>query len=488
MFDHRSPWDRVVVILADGARPDVMAKLALSGDMPALRRHFVDVGGFLAATSAFPTVSGPAHLPVLTGAHPGRANLPGIRWAERPTARGSFLGRTRSYMSPLRSWKLERDIPASVTTLFQHVDGLADVNAWFVRGCPAGARRTRFSKGAAFVRSFATKDWYASDGQSERAVLAALAAGFPSVFAVFPAIDELSHRHGPLADETSEAYRRFDGALGRVIDALARRGAKDRTLVMLTSDHGQSTTHTHVDLDGLVRRVYRRTMSYPKIWRHFPSADAAVMVSGNAMANLYLAGGSGWSQRPDFECDGRAVELVGRLLEHPSIDHVLYRAQGAYVAASARGNARIERIGEDAVRYSVSGRDPFDYGSLPETMTKREALALTLDSDYPDAPWQIAEFFRSSRAGDLVVCARPGYDLRAHFEYQPHLGSHGGLHREHMMIPAAVTTAWGAKHCRSVDLFPTLLAALGKPVPAAVDGEPIALGTAEPLRRERARP
>jgi arylsulfatase A-like enzyme len=389
-------------------------------------------------------------------------------------------------MAPLRSWKLERDIPASVTTLFQHVDGLADVNTWFVRGCPAGARRTRFSKAAAFVRSFATKDWYASDGQAERAVLGALAAGFPSAFAVFPAIDELSHRHGPLAEETFEAYRRFDRVLGRIFDALARRRANDRTLVMLTSDHGQSTTHTHVDLDGLVRRVYPRAISYPKIWRHLLSADAAVMVSGNAMANLYLAGAGGWSQRLDVERDGRASELLGRLLEHPSIDHVLYRDAGAFVAASARATARIERVGEDALRYSVAGGDPFGYRGLPATMSKRAALALTVDSDYPDAPWQIAEFFRSSRAGDLVVCARPGYDLRAHFEYQPHLGSHGGLHREHMLIPAAVTTAWGGKLIRSVDLFPTLLVALGKPVPSAVDGEPIALGGPDTARRERA--
>src|SRR4051812_15074748 len=102
-------FDGVLVILADGARPDVIEKLAAAGELPNLKRTFIDRGGFRAATSVFPTVSGPAHLPVLTGAHPGRANIPGIRWAERPTV-GSFLARTRSYMAPFRPWKLERDI------------------------------------------------------------------------------------------------------------------------------------------------------------------------------------------------------------------------------------------------------------------------------------------------------------------------------------------------------------------------------------------
>jgi len=76
--------DSLLAILVDGARPDVIARLVGAGEMPVMKRTFFDVGGFRHATSVFPSVSGPAHLPILTGAHPGRANLPGIRWAERP--------------------------------------------------------------------------------------------------------------------------------------------------------------------------------------------------------------------------------------------------------------------------------------------------------------------------------------------------------------------------------------------------------------------
>src|SRR6185295_12566923 len=243
--------DSLLAILVDGARPDVIARLVAAGEMPVMKRTFFDVGGFRHATSVFPSVSGPAHLPILTGAHPGRANLPGIRWAERPGPLG-FLFRTRSYMSLFRQLKLAGDVSPEVRTLFQHVDGLADVNTWFVRGCPARARRTRFSKAAAFLRSLASRDWYASDLQAERAVVRSFEAGFPSAFAVFPAVDELGHRFGPLCPESDEAYRRFDAALGRVIDALVRLGRLDRTRIVLTSDHGQSATHTHFEIADLV--------------------------------------------------------------------------------------------------------------------------------------------------------------------------------------------------------------------------------------------
>src|SRR5687768_14312766 len=470
--------DRVLAILCDGARPDVIEQLAASGDMPVVKEHFIDRGGFRAGTSVFPTVSGPAHLPMLTGAHPGRANLPGIRWAERPSSKLGFLGRTRSYMTPFRSPKLQVDVTANVTTLFQHVDGLADINTWFLRGCPSKSRFTRFSKATAFLKSLATTNWYSSDLAAEAAVLRAFDKGFPSAFAVFPAVDELGHKSGPLSEASLEAYRRFDQALGRVIDALARRGRLDGTLLVLSSDHGQSTTHTHFELDQFVAKHVPKTLSYPRLWRNLLGAEAAVMVSGNAMANIYLAGARGWDDAPDLEI-GRPAALMQALLEQPSIDHLVYRnGDRACVVVGRNGKAFVDPVasgGDPAstVSYRVEGTDPLGLGIESRQLTRDEIAAKTASSDYPDAPWQLAEFYRSPRAGDLVVCAKPGFDLRANFEYQPHNGSHGGLHKDHMLVPAAVNGRWAKDHVRSVDLFPTILAALGKPIPSAIDGEAI---------------
>jgi len=481
-------FDRVLAILADGARWDVVERLALAGEMPNLRQHFVDCGGLRPATSVFPSVSGPAHLPLLSGLHPGRANLPGIRWVERPLGkRSSFLFRTRSYMAPWRAAKLERDIPATVRTLFHHVPGLADVNTWFVRGCPSRARMTRFSKGASFVKALATTDWYASNLQAEAAVRRAWQCGFPSVHAVFPAIDELGHRFGPQSEQSYEAYRRFDASLGRLIEELCRHGTLARTLIVITSDHGQTGTHTHVDIDELMRPLYPRTLVYPKLWRHLFSAQAAAMVSGNSMANLYIKGETDWQERPDFEAPGKKpAALVDALLAHPAIAHVMYRrAPDVYVLASSAGRAVVdarEASAEDAtpsvrVGFSVEGKNPLGYAALPERMTRDEVAALTAGTGFPDAPWQLVEFFRSPRAGDLVVCARAGFDLRSRFEYQPHNGSHGALERDHMLVPAAVNTGWvGDRPLCTADLFPTILSALGLPVPAGLSGRSVELG------------
>jgi arylsulfatase A-like enzyme len=75
------------------------------------------------------------------------------------------------------------------------------------------------------------------------------------------------------------------------------------------------------------------------------------------------------------------------------------------------------------------------------------------------------------------VCARAGFDLRSRFEYQPHNGSHGALERDHMLVPAAVNARFADdRPLSAVDLFPSILSALGLPVPAGLSGRSVELG------------
>jgi hypothetical protein len=250
---------------------------------------------------------------------------------------------------------------------------------------------------------------------------------------------------------------------------------------MISSDHGQTATHTHVDVDKVVASVYPRTVAYPRFWRFPFSAEAAVMVSGNSMANVYVRGETGWQTRPDFEAEGsRAQALVRTFLHHPAMEHVIYRAAepATYVVAGKQGHRRIALRSSTTtplIETTCDGQDPLGYGELPATGSPDQFAAMTADSEYPDALWQIVQFFRSSRAGDLIVNARHGHDLRARFEYQPHNGSHGGLHKDHMLVPALVNGRWARDRMRTVDLFPSILAALDLPVPPGLDGEAVAI-------------
>ncbi len=89
----------------------------------------------------------------------------------------------------------------------------------------------------------------------------------------------------------------------------------------------------------------------------------------------------------------------------------------------------------------------------------------------PDLPEQILTYFRSHRAGDIAVFAAPGWD----FENVNRAG-HGGLRADDdMCVPLLIAGAGVPRlriqTARSVDLMPTLLDLLDRPVPAGLDGK-----------------
>ncbi|HJQ22109.1 MAG TPA: hypothetical protein VJ867_17325, partial [Gemmatimonadaceae bacterium] len=53
----------------------------------------------------------------------------------------------------------------------------------------------------------------------------------------------------------------------------------------------------------------------------------------------------------------------------------------------------------------------------------------------------------------------------------PHVSSHGALHREHMLVPLLVDRQPARMPRRTVDIMPSALAALGREIPAGLDGQ-----------------
>ncbi len=58
----------------------------------------------------------------------------------------------------------------------------------------------------------------------------------------FEVVDDMGHAHGPLAAKTSAAVREVDAALAQLLDGLAQRGLRERTNLVIVSDHGMSET------------------------------------------------------------------------------------------------------------------------------------------------------------------------------------------------------------------------------------------------------
>jgi len=460
----------VIILLADGARPDVLRRAMEGGSLPALAQLAAE-GTLSTVTTVFPSVTGPAYTPFLMGRYPGPIGLPGLRWFDRTreTARG--FGNCRSYVgSEMRH--VDADLDVDAPTLFE----LAGPGVGALSVIARGLRRTdQIGRNVAFVvraaRTHFTGNvagWLDIDRQVGAEVARRIRERRPRVtFAAFTGIDKASHANGHDSAAVHDAMRIVDEVAAEIRRDAEREGRWDSTHLWIASDHGHSPVTAHDDLATLMRSWGHRTIAHP--WTFAGGRDAAVMVSGNAMSHIYLE--LDRPQRPWWpQLEARWSPLVELLLERPSVDLLIlaHSATQFEVRSSARGSAMIETY-DGALSYRPRTGDPLGIGPQ-ERLTETRAFDVTAESDYPDALVQIARLAASPRSGEIVLSAARNWDLRGRHEPIPHLSSHGALHREHMLVPLLTNHPLDRTPRRTVDVMPSALAALGVGIPLGLDG------------------
>ncbi|MEA3247365.1 MAG: alkaline phosphatase family protein [Gemmatimonadota bacterium] len=456
----------VVILVADGARPDTLAAAMDRGELPALARLRAE-GGRHAITSVFPSVTGPAYAPFLLGRFPGPAGLPGIRWYDRARRATRWPAWSRSYVG-FDMAAASRDADPASPTLFELAPTRLGALSVIERGL---ARREKVARGAMFVARAAVthfsghvEGWLTIDRRVAARIAQRVAAERPAfTFCALTGIDKTSHAEGHDAPVVRDAMRIVDETAARIRDDAERDGRWDDTHLWVVSDHGHSPVRLHEDLAGLVASWGVRVRAHP--WTVGPGHRAAVMVSGNAMAHVYLD--LARRDRPWWPALQRDWNwLPDRLLERPATDLVILPHDPARteVRARDRGSAFVT-CDDGRYAYEPASGDPLGLGPV-HGLDADDAHAATLASDYPDALVQVASLAASARAGDVIVSAARDWDLRARWEPIPHVSSHGALHREHMLVPLLTNRPPARAPQRTVDVFATAAATLGAAVPS----------------------
>lgn len=425
---------RVVVVIVDGL-PVRLADEVVPG-LPFLGARLAHRS---TAVSSFPSTTGPAYFPFLAGCTPGRANIPGIRWFDRtrPT-RSTFPHRgLRSYVGP-DARKLATDTEA-VTLFARHA---WPVSSPIPKDLP---KQGELSRDLVWAAAHFTHRWEHADRRTSWKLGRALEKGRPIVFSVFPSVDELGHTFGLASGRPHDALAEIDRQLAEKLEDFEGE-------ILLSADHGLTDTHTHLDLRGIVEAKEGRTIAFPVITKHAP--NAVVCESGNGMANVYLSGDDGWSELPRPE---RCRELAAHLLEVDGIGSVALRGEERHSAelwtSAGVGNVGLGDGGlfQEGPAFSKSFAD-----ATPES-----ALEQSVDEQHPDAAFALTSLFASERAGDLLVSAEVGVDLRTKAEWPEHHASHGALHRDHTVVPVLSSAPLPDRPLRTLDLFAVTLELAG---------------------------
>src|SRR4051812_38342977 len=269
------------MIIADGVRPDVLARSIEGGQLPALAALRAE-GSLSTVTSAFPSVTGPAYAPFIMGRYPGSIGLPGLRWYDRSGKIAGLTGHTRSYVGPEMRF-VDRDIDRASPTIFELAKPSIGALSVITRGLP---RADRIGQSPASIARTAlahfrgnVRGWLAIDRQVGEEVAHRLRTRRPKfAFVALTGIDKTSHATGQDSTAVNDALRIVDETVAAIRSDAERDGRWKKMQLWVGSDHGHSPVRHHEDLAGLLVQRGYTTLSHP--WAFNYSADIAVMVSG----------------------------------------------------------------------------------------------------------------------------------------------------------------------------------------------------------------
>jgi len=286
-------------------------------------------------------------------------------------------------------------------------------------------------------------------------------AGYPWLDPSHPAFSEQRYAQG-LA-----VYQAIDEEIGELVARLA----DEDTLVVALSDHGHQAVSRTVNVNvalaraGLLRQVDLGGKGLP-----------AALARAAVTALLRL---DRWNLNKRLLPRARRRRLVERVTDAIGIaweSTEAYMIHGwvyAYVNVNLRG------------REANGTVTPADYASV-----RQRAAAALLDMRDPETHEPIVEKVltreeafdgvRSDRAPDLVAVPRPGYEfsssilqserglVRPNLTRRDHLGTHS---MDGILLAQGRAVASGEIEGASlVDVFPTVLAWLGIPIPAYAEG------------------
>lgn len=447
------PETSVVILVADGLTAEALDAAIARADVPELAMYR-DTGGRHIVSTIFPSVTGVAYIPLLTGLHPAAVGIPALRWYDRSRRLPALLGHSRSYVGThIRA--MNRDLDPGARTAFEVANGHAlGMEAVITRGLPG---RNQVDRGwwhaARAMRAHVRGDvdaWAALEEDVAGTLVERTRREKPRfVFAAFTAGDKAAHAGGATSAGVMRSLRLVDHVASQIRRAAEADGRWPQMHLYVVSDHGHSPVREHLDLAALIAGSGIKVRSHP--WTIPDGSDVAAMVSGNSMAHLYL--GLGATARKHWsELEPVWRQRLSFLWTHPGIDLIaMLQSESAVVVerGSERGAVQVAR---ERFSYMPIAGNPLGIDAFSGVCAD-EAHERTLGSTYPDSVVQLARLVTAERSGDLLISAAPGWDLRRRYEPIDHVSSHGALHAAHMLVPLTGSRPLPDRPRRTADLF-----------------------------------
>jgi hypothetical protein len=504
-----TPVRGAVVFVVDGLNSDIFNAMLDKGQLPAFKKYFVDRGIYAPrAIANVPSVTLANLTSIVTGQFPGHTNITGINWFDR----NQLIW--RDYSTIAQKNMLDQDYTQA--TIFEQLPDEATFSIFLQphRGATAFFE-DRLTAGPLFmIGAHDAVDRLTLSRMGQVMDLSRRQGRFPALTVFYLlAPDFAAYQYGASSDQYRQALLHTDRQIGRVLGDLARCGMLDKLTIAMVSDHGHQDVGRHFSINKFLRDEIGLTLNRGQWWENDPFEDrledfqdvtAVPYGSGDRYWALCMrcpkyqdgkfAGWHSWQRRPTVEDLHQfpahkpghhkllyTVDLPTVLIDQPAVDLVAYRSGDGRLRVVTK--AGIAEFRQDAgpgglISYDlITGTDPLGWvGQVSAEalagrgLTGRGWLGETVGTQYPDLPAQLLAYFQSNRSGDICVFAAPGWDFG-----RANRSGHGGLGPKDIAVPMAIAGP-NIPHtrlnvARTVDLMPTLLGLLGRPIPTNLDGQ-----------------
>ena len=500
-----------IIFLVDGVNATTFGELLDAGQLPSIQKYFLERGLFVPhAVASNPSLTMNNLTSIVTGRFSGHHGLVAAKWFDRN--RLIF----RNYETLQDKNKLDED--CRVPSLYQQFPD--DLTFSLFLQPHAGATHffeNRTSAGPAMAFDMhGLVDRIALYRLHQVTDVARQYGKFPAVTTVYLlSVNFAAYKYQASSEEYRQAIRELDTQIGRVLGDVKRAGLLDQLLITFVCDHGHCDTPRHGKVNDFMESLGIRMAEavpmgeetpFENRLRYFSNVTAVPYGAGDRYWVLYLRKPlyngdkqtwANWLERPSGEdlCNYPArrgkVNLPALLAEEPYIDAVAYQiAPGRIRVVRRTGQVefrRVEGAGGPVGKFSyhlISGTDPLEWAKdVPaealagKPMTSRQWLEATAQTQFPDLGTGLLSYFDGALAADLVAFPAPLWDFDGWRK-----AGHGGIRACEVLSPMFIAGP-GIPHgripvARTVDLMPTLLEAMGKPLPAGMDGESL-LGRVE---------
>ena len=383
----------VTVILIDGLSQNIFETAIATNQLPHLK-SLIDNGTYVKnGIGSFPSMTGYAFYPFITGVDATKSGILGLRWFDRSLDVGNlrnYVGRTNVYMN--------EDVTDTIKNIYEMSGDMytASINSFMNKGVDDG-RITGWTLTTAkyegksifgpmraipIVGEELAKNLFQHETKVMTMAKDQLTKNPKVQWIALPSPDASHHVLG-MTDTYLNLLKHIDHLIGDLKNTIDSLGQKETRMIAVVTDHGVSDVEKNIDIVPLSKEkigldlirgdaVNYRSMLLNTPLADFVEKDGYWVINGNLSAFLYLrdqskTGPDSWrknlnyQQLIQYKKGDKVINIPKSFANLDGIQLVIYKKdEQNIIVQNKNGFAVITKL-KDKYQYHIQSADPLEY-------------------------------------------------------------------------------------------------------------------------------